>query len=141
MRVVLDTNILVSRVLSPAGLAARIFDFLHQGAFEPVVTVEILAEYRETLGYEDVRVRHRLSQEEIEAVVRIFVPYTVSAAPIAPVCRDPDDDMFLACAVAGGADYLVSNDPDLKDLVRYQGIRIISAATFLALLKAEEDSS
>jgi len=137
MRVVLDTNILVRRVLSPSGRTAEIFRFFQQGAFEPVVSAEILDEYRRVLDYEDLRRRHKLSLDEIEAILRLFAPYLVVAPPIEPMCRDPDDDKFLACAAAGEADYIVSNDPDLTVVGSYQGIRIISSTVLLVLLEQE----
>ena len=52
-------------------------------------------------------------------------------ADIPQVPRDPKDDKFLATAMAGEADYLVSEDRDLLDLGEHQGIKIVDVATFL----------
>jgi uncharacterized protein len=52
-------------------------------------------------------------------------------ADIPQVTRDPKDDKFLATAMAGEADYLVSEDRDLLDLGEHQGIKIVDVATFL----------
>lgn len=46
-------------------------------------------------------------------------------------CDDPDDNMFLECAVAGDAEYIVSGDPHLTDLHPYEGIQILPPAEFL----------
>jgi predicted nucleic acid-binding protein len=46
------------------------------------------------------------------------------------VCRDPDDDKFLACAVDSGSDCIISGDKDLLDLQNYQGISIVTARRF-----------
>ncbi len=51
------------------------------------------------------------------------------------VCRDPDDDRILACAVAAKADYLVSGDSDLLDLQEFLGIKIVSPKTFEMLFQ------
>lgn len=51
--------------------------------------------------------------------------------------RDADDDQVLAAALAGGARYVVSGDLDLLDIGLYQGIRLLSPATFLSLLEEE----
>jgi putative PIN family toxin of toxin-antitoxin system len=48
--------------------------------------------------------------------------------------RDPADDKFLECAVAGAADYLVTGDEDLLAVGRYQGLAIVTAREFLAIL-------
>jgi predicted nucleic acid-binding protein len=53
------------------------------------------------------------------------------------VCRDPNDDKFLECAVAAGADYIVSEDLDLLDLRQFRDIKILTVAEFLALLGPE----
>ncbi len=49
------------------------------------------------------------------------------------VCRDPGEDMFLACALSGSAQFIVSGDEDLTDLKRYKTVRIIKAPEFLRL--------
>lgn len=59
----------------------------------------------------------------------------VTPAEIDPaILRDPDDDAVLACAVAAGADMIVSGDLDLRDLGSYQGIEIVAPATLLERL-------
>jgi len=50
------------------------------------------------------------------------------------VCRDPDDNMVLECALEGHAQYIVSGDKDLLELKEFRGIRIVRAAEFLNLL-------
>jgi predicted nucleic acid-binding protein len=54
---------------------------------------------------------------------------------IPSICRDPDDDVFIACAVAGDADVIVSGDHDLLDLEQVGDIPILTAAAFLDLLE------
>lgn len=58
----------------------------------------------------------------------------MEVAEISPICRDPEDDKFLATAVLGEADYVVSEDRDLLDLREQQGIKIVDVATFLKVL-------
>lgn len=57
-----------------------------------------------------------------------------SPALPAPVCRDPDDDAVLACALAAGADHLVSGDDDLRVLRRYGSTAIVGIADALTVL-------
>lgn len=60
---------------------------------------------------------------------------TAGALVLTGVCRDPKDDKFLACAIEGEADYLVSGDQDLLAIGSYQGIQIVKPAQFLNILQ------
>jgi putative PIN family toxin of toxin-antitoxin system len=60
--------------------------------------------------------------------------FVLPAALPAPVCRDPDDDVVLATALAGRADYLVTGDDDLLALKSWQGIKILSPRDFWSVL-------
>jgi uncharacterized protein len=59
-----------------------------------------------------------------------------SPIPIRRVCRDPDDDKFIACALGGEADVIVTGDRDLLVLRGYQGVRISKVSEFLRGLNA-----
>jgi len=74
--------------------------------------------------------------EEVEAIRDLGILVVPLSIP-AVVPRDRDDDHVLACAIAGEVDYVVSGDRDLLDLREYRGIRILSPAAFVALLKEE----
>lgn len=65
----------------------------------------------------------------------------VDVAETPAVSRDPNDDMFLATALAAGAEYLVSQDKDLLDLGEYQGTRIVDCQTFLRILESGDNTS
>ncbi len=137
MRIVVDTNLIVSLALSPKGRVARIMAHLRRGRFEVVSSAEILAEYRAALLYKDVAARHKLSEEEIDSLLFPFFQTVVAPPSTPPVCRDPDDDKFFACALAATADYIISDDPDLHAVGSYRGSRVVSAGAFLRLLEAE----
>ena len=51
------------------------------------------------------------------------------------VCRDPDDDKFLECAIAGEVDYIVSEDEDLLVIREYRGIKIVKTESFFGLVR------
>jgi predicted nucleic acid-binding protein len=53
------------------------------------------------------------------------------------VVRDPNDDMIVACAVAAGAEYVVTRDKDLLSLVQYEGITMVKPEDFLHVLRGE----
>lgn len=138
MRIVVDTNLIVSLALSPKGRIARIMTHLHRGRFEVATSAEILAEYRAALLYRSVAERHKLSEEQVDALLFPFSQIVATPSAVPSVCRDPHDDMFFACALATAADYIVSDDPDLQAVGTYHGSRVISGAMFLRLLETEE---
>ncbi|MFQ5953732.1 MAG: putative toxin-antitoxin system toxin component, PIN family [Kiloniellales bacterium] len=130
-RVVLDTNVLVSRLLLPGSIPGRavrraadeaqllvseatleeLVDVLAKPKFDPYVTIE------ERQGF--VRLLGRIAE-------MVPINYTVQE------CRDPRDDKFLEVAVNGEADLIVTGDDDLLALDPFRGIRIRTPAAYLA---------
>ncbi|HEX8600943.1 MAG TPA: putative toxin-antitoxin system toxin component, PIN family [Chloroflexia bacterium] len=141
MKVVLDTNVVVSRFISPTGVPARLLDRWARGAFDLVSSEPILIEYQQALTYSRVSKLHGYTNLEITNWIRevreasISVVHTVT---IRVVSADPKDDKFLECAIAGGANYIVSGDKHLLRLGEYEGIRILSPAEFLRVLEPDE---
>lgn len=140
MRVVLDTNIIISRYLTPYGSVARIVDLWEQGAFELLVSDVILSEYARVLRYPRLRRGHQLTDTqlaEIDEAFREFTEFVVPDETPDVVEDDPDDNHFLAAADAGRVDCLVTGDPHLLKLDSYKGIPILSPADFLDRLFPE----
>jgi putative PIN family toxin of toxin-antitoxin system len=138
MRVVIDTNVVVSRLLSSLGNPARIFALWRQDVFELLASEPIFAEYRRVLAYDHVRARHRLSDTQLDQFITDFRQFVVLVEPnetITAIKDDPSDDKFLECAVAGSADYIVSGDRHLLSLQQFRGIQILTPAAFLALIE------
>ena len=137
MRVVLDTNILVSYVLVPIGKPGQLLLQCKNGEFELLLSKPILEECAKVLRYKRIRTRHKLDDEQIDQAVTdigalaaiISVNIELDAVP-----EDPKDNMVVECALAGGADYIVSGDRHLLDLGEYEGIRIVTPSDFLRVL-------
>ena len=73
--------------------------------------------------------------QAIERALQIIALAEVVEPTATPrVCRDPHDDHFFACAVAGNADYIVSEDEDVLAIAEYEGVRTIRAAAFVRVL-------
>jgi putative PIN family toxin of toxin-antitoxin system len=140
MRAVFDTNILVSYLLTHRPPVATLIDVYV--AREDVVMVtapELLEELDRVLRYP--RLQRYYSEEERTRFVALLMALSeVVELPetIPQICRDPDDDRVLACAVVGGADVIVSGDDDLLVLDRVSDISILSAAEFLTRMESQE---
>jgi putative PIN family toxin of toxin-antitoxin system len=143
IRAVLDTNLLVSYLLTHRSpIATIIDDFLAQDEFVMVTAPELLAELDRVLAYPKLQ-RHYSDEERIRFVALVFALSEVVDLPISSegeatiprICRDPDDDRLIACAVVGEADVIVSGDDDLLALERVGGIAILTAAQFLEILE------
>ena len=131
-RVVLDTNILVSALLFQAELAG-IVDLWKKGRIIPVLSKETFTEFKAVLEYP----KFSLTQQEIKVIIEEEVlPYfeVIEVTDnIKGICRDVDDDKFIACAVSASADFIVTGDKDLLDLGKYKSVKIISASVFLKM--------
>jgi putative PIN family toxin of toxin-antitoxin system len=118
VRVVLDPNVLISALISPQGPSAEILDAWIAARFELVVSEKLLAELDDVLD----RPKFRRWVAEIdgrEFVAGLGRSATVVVDPPAParLSPDPDDDYLIELAQTVGADYLVSGDRHLTELV------------------------
>jgi putative PIN family toxin of toxin-antitoxin system len=133
VRVVLDTNVLVSALLFTGALSGLV-PLWQNGAITVLLSRAILDEYLRVLSYP----KFQLSEEEITAIVEEeILPYFEVVQPrkrLRVARRDPSDDKFLECALAGKAEVIVSGDGDLLGLGSYRRIRIQSPAEFLAAM-------
>lgn len=137
MRIVLDTNILVSALLARGG-PWRIVEAVRDGESEIVTSPILLAELERILNLARVTRRARLSHVEVAGYLEELRKLAIVIEPairLSVVIRDPDDDRVLEAAVAGSAEYVVTSDRDLLDLREYEGIRIVTPAVFLPLLR------
>lgn len=134
MRVVLDTNVVVSRFLSNKGAPARIFGLLDDELVQLLVSDAILDEYRRALTYPRVSQLHGLTRDEIDQIVADLRDQAILVSPqqrLAVVVDDPDDDKFIECGVAGSAVAIISGNKHLLNLREYEGILILSPSAFL----------
>lgn len=135
MRVVLDTNVFISATMIEKGKPAQILK--QKQKFILLANEEILKEIQRVLSYPRIRKRHGLNDKQILSLVRNIKKtcMIVRAKTNEKVVRaDPDDDKFIACAKQGNATYIISGDPHLTNLKKYEGIRILKPAEFLDLL-------
>ena len=133
MRVILDTNVLISALLVQAGTPGLIYHAWTDGAFTLLSCQSQLDELRATLRKPSLA--ERIRPHHAGHMINELKDMAVMVDPLPRVVRspDPNDDFLLAAAEAGHADYLVTCDRSgLLDLVRHERTRIITAANFAA---------
>jgi len=132
MRIVPDSNVLISAFFFK-GVPKQFMEKAIRGRHRIFISNAILDELRSTMQkpYFRKRMISQNVQEEIIADYRRMATI-IDPASIPSVCRDPKDNMVLACAVEAKADWLVTGDGDLQVLGWYGSVKIISPADALA---------
>ena len=144
VRIVLDTNTIISGLISPGGLPRQLLDKARSQQFDLCSSTVLMAELLDVLSRE--KFSSRLSQAGITPldIVRDLRRLSSICTPInvpRVIVNDPDDDHVLACAVMAQADLIVSGDKHLLGLGgQYQGIRILNAAEAMQMISARQDS-
>jgi uncharacterized protein len=129
MKIILDANVLISGIFF-SGPPYQILKAWKEGKIQIAVSKEILAEYH--------RVAEELSEKfpsvEISQILALF---TIHAEMVNPqgleisVCEDPDDNMFISCALGSKSKIIVSGDKHLLKISGYQEIEVLKPRMFL----------
>ncbi len=136
MRLVVDTNILISALFAGVSLPSHLVALWQHGAFELLTCADQIDEVMRVTRYPKLhgRIAPALAGRFINELRDIAV--LVQDLPKITVCADPHDNYLLALASKGAADFLVTGDKrDVLTLGTYQGIRIITVRDFLTLTK------
>lgn len=129
-KIVLDTNVTIS-ALFWGGPPRDIYELIRSGKLTMLVSEEMEHELIRVLGYD----KFGLSAAEIMPLISNILTHAYPITPLQTlhvIAADPTDNIFLECAVEGGADYIVSGDKHLLDLVEYKGIPIVRARDLMA---------
>jgi uncharacterized protein len=130
LRLVIDSNVLISAALKPAGLQRTVLLLATARPARLYVSQPILEEYREVLARPELRIRKGLRLQLMQLLKSRS--YTVAPTRQLEVTSDPDDNMFLECADAARADYLITGNQ--KHFPRYwKKTKIITAREFIGL--------
>jgi putative PIN family toxin of toxin-antitoxin system len=135
MRVILDTNILCSALITPGGLADRLYLAWCNRLFALVTSEEQLEEFRRVTRYPRVRqyIEPAAAGTLHNELRRLAV--LLPELPVIEACRDPWDDFLLAMAQAGKADFLVTGDKrDLLSMGVFGSTRIVTVRQMLGEL-------
>jgi putative PIN family toxin of toxin-antitoxin system len=139
VRVIVDTNVLVSGVFF-GGVPGRILSAWSAGEIVLVLSPDILEEYRR-VGQELARQRPSVGAA-FEPILTLITMHAVivDVPPLAaPVSDDPDDDKFLAAAVASETPLIVSGDGDLLRVTGWRGIDVLTPRQFVERHLASND--
>ena len=128
MNVVLDTNVFVSGVFF-SGIPSKILEAWRDGRVTLVTSPKVLEEYR--------RVGDHLKARRQGVDLQPFLSLAATAGLVIEdidlpdqVCEDPDDDKFLACAVASGSKVVISGDKHLLRVSGWQGVEVLTPRSF-----------
>ena len=130
MKVVLDTNVLISGIYF-GGIPGKILEAWDARRFQLLVSTEILQEYLNVAA----RLADRYTGVEYESILGLIIQNAELVQPSdlpEPVSTDPDDDKFLACALAGDSTTIVSGDSDLINVSGYCGIEVLTPKAFVS---------
>ena len=136
LKVVLDTNILISAFLSQKSSPYRCLRLAQGSEITSITCIDILQEFQEKLASKFKLPPTRV-QQEIQKIVDCSEIIAISNS-LNVVISDHKDNMVIECAVIGGATHIITGDKKhLLPLVSYQGISIISANEFLQLFDSK----
>lgn len=141
LRVAIDTNVIVSGILSSKGAPAEVLNAWRERRFLLLSSSAIVAEVRAVMQYPRIYKKYHLSDDNIEQTITLLEHDALLVAGDAVVTGsvpdDPKDEMFLACALDGQADVVVSGDHHLLASGVFRDIPVITARQFLDQLNQE----
>lgn len=139
LKVVLDTSIFVSSLLTKTGRPAIVIDAWRAGRYLLVTSRSIISEIKRVLDSPGIREKYSLGRNKIEKLILMLKSDAIVVPGLSPVAgaipEDPTDEMFLAAALDATADLIVSGDRHLLQLGEYRGIPISTVRQFLELLE------
>lgn len=128
MKIVIDTNVIASAIFF-GGRPKELIEHLVYRRVDAYASTEIISEYRETIEELSERYPNRPNNTPLTDI--LFAMKMVEPTTHVDICRDPDDNKFIDCAIDGGCIYIVSGDKDLLSLKSYGDIEIVTVSEFL----------
>ena len=137
IRAVIDTNVLVSGIISPKGAPRKILDLAKNEIFKVISSASINHEILNVLHRDYIYTKYNLAEKIIDDISAFLYEgsiLTEDQYAVSKVKKDPEDNKFIACALEGEADYIISGDDHLLRLKHYRGVQIVDARDFLKVL-------
>lgn len=133
IRIVADTNVLISSTFWD-GDSNKIIEKVEKKELELLMSKEILEEFSNVLSYKEIQDKIKNKNLEMKRTIEKIALISVFVEPqekFKIIIEDPDDDKFIDCAVAGKADFIISQDKHLLKLKEFRGIKIVKPDEFL----------
>ena len=139
MKIVLDTNVLVSGLLTPFGPSGEIVRMVFSGDLILYIDARILSEYQDVLN----RPKFKFNKEHIDILIDFIKQYGqfISSSPLKTRLPDPDDEPFLEVAIAGKVKSLVTGNKVHYPSLFREGMNIFSPAEFLEFYRQQNTAS
>ena len=136
IRVILDANIYISAILKPDGRQANLVKKGFDGDFEIVISESIFLEICRVLEYPRIAQKIPLKPPQVKKFLEhlSFTATWTADEVLVKACKDPDDDIYLACAQESQADFLVSGDHYLLEMKKFGETVILTSREFLEKL-------
>jgi putative PIN family toxin of toxin-antitoxin system len=135
LRVVVDTNLFVSSLLNRQGAPAGVIDAWRDRKYLLVASEAIIMEIGRVLHSPGIQSKYSILDQDIEALLALLTQEALvvaGQAQVSGVVPDvPQDEIFLACALDGKADLIISGNKHLLNLREYRNIPILTASQFL----------
>ncbi len=134
LKAVIDTNVMISMAFAKEGVTRKLKNLIADNAFTMVTSKAILKELYEVLHYPHILKRFKPKKSDIDEFIGVIIEnalITKGTYSAKGITEDPRDDMFIACALEGDAQYIVSRDPHLRNIKHFQRIQIVDATTFV----------
>jgi len=138
LRLVLDTNILISATIEQAGASSKILNAWKQDQVTLITSPVLISEFKEVLKRPRIRKYQWMSPEEVDSLVDLLTKAATQTSGellVSVVKADPDDDYVLSAALEGAADFIVTGNIHLLELHPFQGIQILTPAEMLRVLE------
>ncbi|MBI4209048.1 MAG: putative toxin-antitoxin system toxin component, PIN family [Deltaproteobacteria bacterium] len=140
IRVVVDTNVLISGTIHSKGFSYKIAKMWEGGELILVTSLAMLEEAERVFNYPRIKKKYHFNSSQMEKVFSNLAKYSVvvrDLPSLSVIERDPEDNIVISTAIAGKADYIVTGDGDLLDLGSHQGIEIVTPRRLCEIIKQE----
>jgi putative PIN family toxin of toxin-antitoxin system len=139
LKAVVDTNNFVSGLINKKGPSAQVIELWRRGHFTLFTSSSIIGEVQRVLTYPRLTRKYSLQEDDTEGFIQLLKHEAVvmeTLPDVSVIDDDPDDNKFVACALKGRVDYIISGDRHLLSLKNFQNIPIVTAQEFLRLISA-----
>jgi putative PIN family toxin of toxin-antitoxin system len=137
MQVIIDANVLISCLIRPDGRTGRVREYIRAGGFVILYSRETLAGFVNVISRPRLLEKYQVQEQDVHAFRSLILlnGKRIKIKTKVSICRDPKDNDYLALALDGKADFIVSGDGDLLSLSPFQGIPVIKPADFIGILE------